>query len=205
MESEPTANSADFDAIFPDLTSFLTWNVVGFFRGQLRMASNVTRKQHVMRREIFDLPCASIQSLQREFKACSETPSTVEGEFSLQSLQLTAFYFVMTSGHLGLRIKRSCLRIFMELLAKNSVFDFPEVVLLHRSAIDCSVQLKIFVRRSQNLIKSHSCFRQQKISFKEAKIHLYDWGLRHTPSHTNVCKFFNFQLTFSQLILHLKC
>ena len=27
----------------------------------------------------------------------------------------------------------------------------------------------------------------------------------HTPSHTNVCKFFNFQLTFSQLILHLKC
>ena len=26
----------------------------------------------------------------------------------------------------------------------------------------------------------------------------------HTPSHTNVCKFFNFQTTFSQLILHLK-
>ena len=25
------------------------------------------------------------------------------------------------------------------------------------------------------------------------------------PSHTNVCKFFNFSLTFSQLILHLKC
>ena len=24
-------------------------------------------------------------------------------------------------------------------------------------------------------------------------------------SHTNVSKFFNFQLTFSQLILHLKC
>ena len=23
--------------------------------------------------------------------------------------------------------------------------------------------------------------------------------------HTNVCKFYNFQLTFSQLILHLKC
>ena len=30
-------------------------------------------------------------------------------------------------------------------------------------------------------------------------------GIRHTPSHTNVCKFFNFQLTFSQLILHLIC
>ena len=27
-------------------------------------------------------------------------------------------------------------------------------------------------------------------------------GIRHTPSHTNVCKFFIFQLTFSQLILH---
>ena len=28
-------------------------------------------------------------------------------------------------------------------------------------------------------------------------------GIHHTPSHTNVCKFFIFQLTFSQLILHL--
>ena len=28
-------------------------------------------------------------------------------------------------------------------------------------------------------------------------------GIRHTPSHTNVCKFFIFQLTFFQLILHL--
>ena len=27
----------------------------------------------------------------------------------------------------------------------------------------------------------------------------------YTPSHTNVCKFLNFQLTFSHLILHLKC
>ena len=30
-------------------------------------------------------------------------------------------------------------------------------------------------------------------------------GIMHTPSHTNVCKFYNFQLTFSQLIFHLKC
>ena len=30
-------------------------------------------------------------------------------------------------------------------------------------------------------------------------------NLMHTPSHTNVCKFFNFRLTFSQLIFHLKC
>ena len=30
-------------------------------------------------------------------------------------------------------------------------------------------------------------------------------GGMHTPSHTKVCKFFNFQLTVSQLILHLKC
>ena len=29
-------------------------------------------------------------------------------------------------------------------------------------------------------------------------------GIRHTPSHTNVCKFFIFLLTFSQLILRLK-
>ena len=28
-------------------------------------------------------------------------------------------------------------------------------------------------------------------------------GIMHTPSHTNVCKFFNFQHTFSQLILFL--
>ena len=30
-------------------------------------------------------------------------------------------------------------------------------------------------------------------------------GIKHTPSHTNVSKFFNFQHTFPQLILHLKC
>ena len=30
-------------------------------------------------------------------------------------------------------------------------------------------------------------------------------GIMHTPSHTNVCKLFNFQLTFSQLIFRLKC
>ena len=29
-------------------------------------------------------------------------------------------------------------------------------------------------------------------------------GIHYNPSHTNVCKFFNFQLTFSQLISHLK-
>ena len=28
-------------------------------------------------------------------------------------------------------------------------------------------------------------------------------GIMHTPSHINVCKFYNFQLTFSQLIFHL--
>ena len=27
----------------------------------------------------------------------------------------------------------------------------------------------------------------------------------YTPSHTDVCKFYNFQLTFSQLVFHLKC
>ena len=26
-------------------------------------------------------------------------------------------------------------------------------------------------------------------------------GMHYTPSHTNVCKFYNFQLTFSQLII----
>ena len=30
-------------------------------------------------------------------------------------------------------------------------------------------------------------------------------GIMHTPSHTNVCKFYYFQVTFSQLIFHLKC
>ena len=30
-------------------------------------------------------------------------------------------------------------------------------------------------------------------------------GIRHIPSHTNICKFFTFQLAFSQLILHLIC
>ena len=45
---------------------------------------------------------------------------------------------------------------FMEnLLAENLVTNFPENVWLHRSAIDCLVQLNIFASwRSQNLIKS---------------------------------------------------
>ena len=30
-------------------------------------------------------------------------------------------------------------------------------------------------------------------------------GVHYTPSHTNVCKFFNFLLTFSQLTLYLNC
>ena len=72
----------------------------------------------------------------------------------------------MTSGHLGLRIKRSCLRIY-GVVSKEFSSRFSRSCI----AIDCSVQLKIFVRRSQNLIKSHSYFRQQKISFKKAKIH----------------------------------
>ena len=30
-------------------------------------------------------------------------------------------------------------------------------------------------------------------------------GMHYTPSQINICKFFNFQPTFSQLILRLKC
>ena len=32
-----------------------------------------------------------------------------------------------------------------------------------------------------------------------------EYCMHYTPSHTNVCKFFNFHLTCSQLILQLKC
>ena len=47
----------------------------------------------------------------------------------------------------------------------------------------------------------------EKIYVEHFKIYrrLYDWGYKAYPSHTNVCKFFNFQHTFPQLILHLKC
>lgn len=58
-----------------------------------------------------------------------------------------------------------------KLLAKKSVLSFQEIVWLHWSVIKCLVQLKIFVRWSQNLIKSNFSFGRQKISFKEAKIH----------------------------------
>ena len=46
----------------------------------------------------------------------------------------------------------------------------------------------------------------EKMYVENCKIYrrLYDWG-HHTPSHTNVCKFCNFQHTFSRLIFHLKC
>ena len=29
-------------------------------------------------------------------------------------------------------------------------------------------------------------------------------GMLYTPSHTNVCKFYSFQHTFSQVMFHLK-
>ena len=57
------------------------------------------------------------------------------------------------------------------LLAKNSVLNFPENVRLYRNAIEYLVQLNIFaVQRSQNLMNSHSYFMQRIFSFKEAKI-----------------------------------
>ena len=30
-------------------------------------------------------------------------------------------------------------------------------------------------------------------------------GMHYTPSHTNICKFYNFQITFFQLVFYLKC
>ena len=52
---------------------------------------------------------------------------------------------------------------------------------------------------SQNSLKlkTHTSTRKKHLYFMT-------WDM-HTPSHTNVSKFFNFQLTFSQKILHLKC
>ena len=45
----------------------------------------------------------------------------------------------------------------------------------------------------------------EKIYVENCKIYrrLYDWGYI-TPSHTNVCKFYNFQHRFSQVMFHLK-
>ena len=44
----------------------------------------------------------------------------------------------------------------------------------------------------------------EKMYVENCKIYrrLYDWGY---DSHTNVCKFCNFQHTFPRLIFHLKC
>ena len=46
-------------------------------------------------------------------------------------------------------------------------------------------------------LKEHLCFSIPDVCMTG--------GMHYTPSHANVCKFFNFQLPFSQLILHLKC
>ena len=103
------------------------------------MVSNVTPNLQVITREIFDLPC--VLKAPKSF-------DTVDWKVS--------FFFIIS--------------LMENLLAKNSVSNLPENVWLHRSAIECSVQQNIIaVRRSQNLINSHSSFRQRIISFKEAK------------------------------------
>ena len=43
------------------------------------------------------------------------------------------------------------------------------------------------------------------MQLKTKVLSLTDVCIRHNPSHTNICKFFIFQLSFSQLILHLIC
>ena len=52
-----------------------------------------------------------------------------------------------------------------KLLAKNSVSNFPEINDYIEARSSGLVQLNIFVRRSQDLIKSHLSFGQQKFSF----------------------------------------
>ena len=47
--------------------------------------------------------------------------------------------------------------------------------------------------------------RKRKLKIEKFRDVCMTGGIMHTPSHTNVCKFFNFQLTFSQVIFHLKC
>ena len=50
-----------------------------------------------------------------------------------------------------------------------------------------------------------SVVRKCKLKIEKNYRSLCDWRYHYTPSHTNTCNFLNFQLTFSQLILHLKC
>ena len=88
-----------------------------FCRGQLRMASNVTRNQHIITRGIFDLPCAL------NFVAVSSS-------------------FIMSLNYLGVRIKYCCLRIYGELVSRlriqfpifQKMFDSIE----ERSSVQCS-------------------------------------------------------------------
>ena len=107
------------------------------------MASYVTRNQHVITGEIFDLPCAL------------KAPKS----FDAVDWKVNSF-FIMSLNHLGVGI------IVENLLAKNSVSSVSENVRVHQIAIGCLLQLNIFaLRRSQTLIKSHSSFRHvQKIS-----------------------------------------
>ena len=106
--------------------------------------------------EIFDLPCAV--KAPKSFDAIDWKVSS---------------FFIISLYHLGVRIKRSCLRIYGEPVNKEFSFQFSRKCMTpwKGDRVTCLVQLKIFaVRRSQNLIKSHSSFGQRIISFKETKI-----------------------------------
>ena len=78
-----------------------------------------------------------------------------------------------------------------------------------------NLKLKTYTSNRKNtftLVTLKSFSISGEISAEKCKLKIENFtdvcmteGIMHTPSHTNVCKVLNFQRTFSQLILHMKC
>ena len=147
IEPEPTRNSADFDPIFPDFTFFFFWVPRRLFN-VCRASNGLQCYSEFPRDEARNVGLAM----------CSQS-SQVVGHRALQSLK------VEFSFHNEFNLFKFTKQAQ---LSKNSVSNFPEIVRLHRSAIDCLVLLNIFLRWSQKLIKSHFSFGQQKVSGMDA-------------------------------------
>ena len=72
-------------------------------------------------------------------------------------------------------------------------------------SIDPSPKWPPKIQIGYNYLKLKTCASTRKSIFTLVNLQSFSFsGMHYTPSHTNVCQFFSFQLTFFQLILHLK-
>ena len=159
IESEATTDSDDFDPIFLNLSPLFR-NIVGcstFVEDSLECPRMLLRISTLLHEK--SSICHVLSNLPSHL-----TPST----------RRWVFFFHNFLNHLisGVRIKRSCLCSYGELVSKEFSFQFSRKCMTpsKRDRVFSACRWTSAVRRSQNLFKSNSSFGQRIIFFNEAKI-----------------------------------